>query len=144
MLIALSVIVIILSFSLVPFIVAVSIDGDVFAGAGNIKLTLFGLPVFKAKFSVESNSALEKNLIIESGKKREDGMKQMGGRREREGSSEVWQLSCCCSPVARRPSASWNCGPTRGKDQRSATTAGRPPCAYLTSSSSSLTSPWTT
>ena len=72
MLIALSVIVIILSFSLVPFIVAVSIDGDVFAGAGNIKLTLFGLPVFKAKFSVESNSALEKNLIIESGKKREE------------------------------------------------------------------------
>ena len=72
MLIALSVIVIILSFSLVPFIVAVSIDGDVFAGAGNNKLTLFGLPVFKAKFSVESNSALEKNLIIESGKKREE------------------------------------------------------------------------
>ena len=72
MLIALSVIVIILGFTLVPFVIAVNISGDIFAGKGNMKLTLFGLPVFKAKLSVESNGALEKNLIIESGKKRDE------------------------------------------------------------------------
>lgn len=72
MLIALSIIVIILGFTLVPFVIAVSINGDVFEGKGAVKLTVFGVPVFKAKLSVETSGALEKNLIIESGKKKDE------------------------------------------------------------------------
>lgn len=72
MLAALSVIIILLGFSLMPFIVSVLVSGDVFSGKGNMKVTLFGITVFKAEIRLESVSALEKNIVVTSGKKRDE------------------------------------------------------------------------
>lgn len=72
MLIALSCIIIILSFCVLPFLFSVKLKADFFGKSGEIKLSVFFIPVYKAKIELEHRSATENNLIISSGKKKDE------------------------------------------------------------------------
>lgn len=70
MYVALFVCVIILSILVVPFIFTADLKGDILSGIGTVKVKIFFLTVFNAKWEVERVSAVQKNIIITSGKKR--------------------------------------------------------------------------
>ena len=72
MLIAVSVIILLLTLSVMPFVFTVDVSADMFANYGEIRVKVFFISVFKASVSLESVSPLEKNIVIVSGKKRDE------------------------------------------------------------------------
>lgn len=72
MLTAISCIVIILSFSVLPFMFSVKLNVDVFSNKGEIKLDVFFIPVYRAEIKFQHDGALKNNLVIQHGKKSDE------------------------------------------------------------------------
>ena len=72
MLTAFSIIILVLTFVSLPFVFTVNLKADLFENSGTIAVSLFFVPIFKARIRVESESATEKNIVVISGKKRDE------------------------------------------------------------------------
>lgn len=72
MLTAFSVIILILTLIVTPFMLSINLKDDLLANKGEIKVSLFFIPVVKAEIMLESVGTTEKNIVITSGKKRDE------------------------------------------------------------------------